>query len=235
MSPRTPSRLNWPVAPHILNPFDTNAIEEAVRMREGPLPDAEIVAVGIGNDEYEQELRTALCAGAPTARSMSACAEFVDPWNVAQILQAVVKTESPDFILMGKQAVDDDSNQAGQFLAAMLGWPQATFASKIELLDDQCAGVSRETDGGIEVIVVKLPAVFTADLRLNEPRYASLPAIMKAKRKPIDSVTLEQLGVTLDPRIEVLEMCAVTSDRTCQRVASVDELVAKLKDEAKVI
>ena len=165
-------------------------------------------------------------------------AEPLDPWNVAVTLAAVVRRENADFVLMGKQAIDDDSNQAGQFLAALLDWPQATFASKIELENAPApatARVDRETDAGIETVSVKLPAVITADLRLNEPRYASLPSIIKARKKPIEFIAAEELGVTLEPRVELVHLEIASSERTCVRVKDVAELVHRLRHEAKVV
>jgi electron transfer flavoprotein beta subunit len=218
--------------PYIMNPFDAIALEEAVRIRETGR-DAEIVAIGIGSDDYKQQLRTALAMGADRALLVE-CPLAPDPWNVARILRAVVQREQPDLLLMGKQAVDDDASQAGQMLAAILDWPQATFASQIELVDD-VATVERETDDGIEMVRVRLPAVITADLRLNEPRYASLPSIMRARKKPIEQLTLDELDIQLEPRIEVLALHAVTSQRSCRKVNSADELLAALRDQVKVI
>lgn len=217
---------------YMLNPFDAIALEEALRIREGSFADAEIVAVGIGNDGYEQELRTTLAMGADRAVLVE-CNDFLDPWNVARILESLSRQEQPNLIVMGKQAVDDDSNQAGQFLAALLDWPQATFASKMEFTD---AGlrVARETDQGIEVLTTTLPAVVTVDLRLNEPRYASLPSILKAKKKTIDRISLAELGVTLEPRVRLISMTTVQSERNCVKVGSVDELIETLQ-ENKII
>lgn len=218
---------------YVINPFDTIALEEAVRIRENNDNDTEIVAVGIGTDDYEKELRTALAVGADRAILVSSD-QSLDPWNVSTILEAVVKKEAPDFVIMGKQAVDDDSNQTGQFLAARLDWPQATFASEV-VFETGKLRVKRESDQGVETIRVSLPAVISCDLRLNEPRYASLPAIMKARRKPIDTVSLDELGVVVEPKLEVLSMETVSTARECQFVESVDELITKLRDEAKVL
>ena len=213
--------------PHVVNYFDAIALEEAVRIREqSETDDVEVVAVGIGGADYQEQLRTALAVGADRA-VLVAAPEPLDPWNVATVLASTVKKEQPSFVLMGKQAVDDDSNQAGQFLAAQLNWPQATFASKIQL-QEGTAEVSRETDQGIEVVTVELPAVITVDLRLNEPRYASLPSILKAKKKPIEEVSAEELGVTLQARVRVLRTCVEESQRKCIRVANVQELMAAL-------
>jgi electron transfer flavoprotein beta subunit len=219
--------------PFVINPFDAIAVEEALRLKEDSQEDVEVVAIGIGSDEYESELRTALAMGADRA-TLIECAEPLDPWNVARILCEAVKIEVPDLIMMGKQAVDDDANQVGQFLAALLDWPQATFASKLDFID-QGLRVSRETDAGIEVVAVGLPAVITADLRLNEPRYASLPSILKARKKTIERIDFQQFGLTIEPRIQVLKMEASSIGRNCVRVNDVAELLNRLQDEAKVI
>lgn len=227
------SRLEIDHLPFVINPFDAIALEEAVRIREQSSSDVEVVAVGIGAAEYEEQLRSAIAVGATRAVRI-ACDEEPDPWNVACVLKAFVGQESPDFVLMGKQAVDDDSNQAGQFLAAQLGWPQATFASQVEITDNGLR-VHRETDAGIEVVSVSLPAIITADLRLNEPRYASLPAIMRARKKQIEVVDLETLGVELEPRVRVLGIRTEQSSRTCTQVDSVDQLLERLRGEADVL
>ena len=212
----------------ILNPFDAIAVEEALRIRETALPDAEIIAVSIAPAEGETDLRTALAMGADRALLIEHNGPL-DPWNVARLLVAVIERESPGLVLMGKQAVDDDANQTGQFLAAQLGWPQATFASEIEFVDDGLR-VHRETDLGIEVIRTTLPAVVTADLRLNEPRYASLPSILKAKKKTIDHTTPVELGITLEPRVRLLDMELINSQRNCVKVNSATELLEKLRE-----
>jgi electron transfer flavoprotein beta subunit len=219
--------------PYVVNPFDAIAVEEALRIRESKTDQVEVVAVGIGSDEYESELRTSLAMGADRAILVE-CVDALDPWNVARILLAVVHRETPDLVLMGKQAVDDDANQTGQFLAALLDWPQATFASKLEL-GDQRLRVSRETDAGIEVVSVSLPAVVTTDLRLNEPRYASLPSILKARKKSIERINLDELEFTSELRIEILKMESASTKRDCVRVADVDELLSRLRDETTVI
>ncbi|XAL98324.1 electron transfer flavoprotein subunit beta/FixA family protein [Phycisphaeraceae bacterium D3-23] len=216
----------------VANPFDLIALEEALRLRENDGA-IEVVTVGIGVEDYEKELRTTLAMGADRAILVEADAEL-DPWNVASALKAVVTRERPDLVLMGKQAVDDDSNQAGQFLAAMLDWPQATFISKIALADG-AATIDRETDAGIESASLKLPAVVTVDLRLNEPRYASMLQIMKAKKKPIERIALSDLGLAVEPRIEMVGVEVLSSKRNCQMLSSVDELIQKLRDEAQVI
>ena len=219
--------------PFVINPFDAIAVEEALRIGESSDEDVEVIAVGIGEEKYETELRTALAMGADRA-VLVCCDATLDPWNVARILCAMVAREEPDLILMGKQAVDDDANQTGQFTAALLDWPQATFASKIELAD-RTATVSRETDHGIEVVRVELPAVITTDLRLNEPRYASLPSILKARKKPIERIDVMELDVVIDPRIEILSMQSSATGRRCEIVADADALVDRLRNEVKVI
>jgi len=216
----------------ILNPFDAIAVEEALRIRETTHPSAEIVAVSIAPAEGEADLRTALAMGADRAVLIEHEAPL-DPWNVARLLAAVVEREQPALVLMGKQAVDDDANQTGQFLAAQLGWPQATFASQIEFTDGGLR-VHRETDLGIEIIRVALPAVITADLRLNEPRYASLPSILKARKKPTERTTATELGVKPELRVRLLAMELVDSQRNCEKVTSASDLILKLR-EAEVI
>jgi electron transfer flavoprotein beta subunit len=221
----------------LLNPFDAIALEEALRLRERLGQSIDVLAVGIGVVAYETQLRTALAMGADRALLIE-CEPAPDPWNVARVLAAIVSRERPDLVLMGKQAVDDDSNQAGQFLAALLDWPQATFASSIELRGDgpgAVVRVTRETDAGLEIVRVRLPAVITADLRLNEPRYASLPSIMKARKKPLERLALKDLGITLEPRLEILHLEQSASKRSCVRVKGVEELVRRLRDEAKVL
>jgi len=216
----------------ILNPFDAIAVEEALRIRETVQPDAEIIAVSIAPAEGEADLRTALAMGADRALLIEHNGPL-DPWNVARLLVVVIERESPDLVLMGKQAVDDDANQTGQFLAAQLGWPQATFASEIEFVNDGLR-VHRETDLGIEVIRTTLPAVVTADLRLNEPRYASLPSILKAKKKTIDHTTPVELGITLEPRMRIVDMELINSQRNCVKVSSAIELLEKFREKEVV-
>jgi electron transfer flavoprotein beta subunit len=214
--------------PFVINPFDAIALEEAVRLSENHADQAiEVVAVGVGDAGYDQQLRTALAMGADRVIRVD-CTAALDPWNVARLLAAVVGREAPQLVIMGKQAVDDDANQTGQMLAALLDWPQATFASRVELLAGEIR-VSRETDNGIEVVRLPLPAVVTADLRLNEPRYASMASIMKAKKKPLDVVTDAELGVAVDPRVEVLRYHSSEARRRCERVASVDDLAERLQ------
>jgi electron transfer flavoprotein beta subunit len=214
---------------YVPNPFDLIAVEEALVIKEREEEEVEIVTVGIGSEDYEKELRTTLAMGADRALLVETN-ERMDPWSVALALEKVVEREEPDFVLMGKQAIDDDSNQAGQFLAARLGWSQATFIASLEL-SDAGALVERETDTGLESVQVDLPAVFTVDLRLNEPRYASMPQIMKARRLPFETVSLTELGVTVEPRIEVVGFEVPSADRTCRFVETADELLACLREE----
>jgi electron transfer flavoprotein beta subunit len=215
-----------------MNPFCEIAVEEAVRIveRDGS---GEIVAVSIGGPQCQEILRTALAIGADRAILVETTLE-TQPLGVARVLKAIVEKESPDLVILGKQAIDDDNNQTGQMLAALLGWPQGTFASRIEF-DGGRAAVTREIDGGLETVSLKLPAVVTTDLRLNEPRYVKLPNIMKAKKKPLDTMTPEQLGVDLESRLKVLKVEEPPARKGGVRVSSVQELVEKLRNEAKVI
>jgi len=215
-----------------MNPFDEIAVEQAVRLKEAGTA-TEIVAVSIGPTQSQETIRTALAMGADRGILVEADAD-VEPLAVAKILKAIVEKESPELVLLGKQAIDDDSNQTGQMLAALMGWPQATFASKVEMKDGSM-DVTREVDGGLETINVKLPAALTVDLRLNEPRYASLPNIMKAKKKPIDTMSPADLGVETAKRLEVLKVVEPEKRQGGAKVESVAELVDKLKNEAKVI
>ena len=215
-----------------MNPFDEIAVEEAVRIKERGEAD-EIVAVSIGSSKAQDTLRTALAMGADRAILVKTD-QSVEPLAVAKLLQRVAENEEPDLIILGKQAIDDDCNQAGQMLAGLLGWPQGTFASKIELNGDKVK-VVREIDGGLETIVLERPAVVTTDLRLNEPRYASLPNIMKAKKKPIDETTAETLGVDIAPRLKVLSIAEPKGREAGIKVDSVAALVDKLKNEAGVL
>jgi electron transfer flavoprotein beta subunit len=218
--------------PFVVNPFDAIALEEGVRIVEKLGDDSEVIAVGIGEADYVQQLRTALAMGATRAICVE-CDWPLEPWNVARLLKEIVLREKPDLVLMGKQAVDDDANQTGQFLAALLDWPQATFASRIELLAGEIR-VDRETDHGIETLRLPLPAVVTTDLRLNEPRYASMAGIMKAKKKPLDVIPAEELGVALEPRVEVLRYHSSETVRRGERLRSVDELVERLRQDIGV-
>ena len=217
-----------------MNPFDEIAVEEAVRIKEKGGAE-EVVAVSIGAAKAQDTLRTAMAIGADRAIHVTVGDDVrVEPLAVAKLLKALVDEEKPDLVILGKQAIDDDSNQTGQMLAALLGWPQGTFASKVELSDGQVA-VTREVDGGLETIGLKLPAVITTDLRLNEPRYPTLPNIMKAKKKPLDTKKPDELGVDITPRLEVLNTAEPAKREAGVRVESVSELVDKLKSEAGVL
>jgi len=215
-----------------MNPFCEIAVEQAVRMKEAGSV-TEIVAVSIGGPQCQETLRTALAMGADRAIHVETDVEL-QPLAVAKLLRAVVEREQPGLVILGKQAIDDDSNQTGQMLAALLGWPQGTFASKLEFTGEQLE-VTREVDAGLERIVLKLPAVVTSDLRLNEPRYASLPNIMKAKRKPIDQLTPADLGVDVAPRLKTLRVEEPAKRHAGVKVGSIEELIDKLRGEAKVI
>jgi electron transfer flavoprotein beta subunit len=214
-----------------MNPFDEIAVEEALRLKEAGKA-TEIVAVSIGPAQASETIRTALAMGAD--RGILVKAEgTVEPLAVAKILKAVVEAEKPGLVIMGKQAIDDDSNQTGQMLAALLGWPQGTFASKLAIEGDSIS-VTREVDGGLQTLKLKAPAIVTTDLRLNEPRYASLPNIMKAKKKPIDEKTPDALGVDIKPRLEVVKTSEPPGRKSGVKVASVAELVGKLKDAGAI-
>jgi len=215
-----------------MNPFDEIAVEEAVRMKEAGKAE-EIVAVSLGVQQCQETIRTALAMGADRGIHVKTDDEL-QPLAVAKLLKAIADKESPDLIILGKQAIDDDANQTGQMLAALLDWPQATFVSAIEM-GDGSARVTREVDDGLEIIEVKTPAIVTVDLRLNEPRYASLPNIMKAKKKPIDEMAPADLGVDIAPRLETLRVEEPPTRQAGVMVESVAKLVDKLKNEAKVI
>jgi len=215
-----------------MNPFDEIAVEEAVRMKEAGKAE-EIVAVSLGVQQCQETIRTALAMGADRGIHVKTDDEL-QPLAVAKLLKAIADKESPDLIILGKQAIDDDANQTGQMLAALLDWPQATFVSAIKM-GDGSARVTREVDDGLEIIEVKTPAIVTVDLRLNEPRYASLPNIMKAKKKPIDEMAPADLGVDIAPRLETLRVEEPPTRQAGVMVESVAELVDKLKNEAKVI
>jgi electron transfer flavoprotein beta subunit len=215
-----------------MNPFCEIAVEQAVRMKEAGIV-TEIVAVSIGVTQCQETLRTAMAMGADRGILVETDAE-VQPLAVAKALKAIVAKESPKLVIMGKQAIDDDSNQSGQMLAALLGWPQATFISKVAVNGDS-ADVTREIDGGLEKLTIKLPAVVTTDLRLNEPRYVTLPNIMKAKKKPLEVVKPDALGVDMAPRLTTLKVQEPPKRGAGVKVADVKELVAKLKNEAKII
>ncbi|MEO8303922.1 MAG: electron transfer flavoprotein subunit beta/FixA family protein [Betaproteobacteria bacterium] len=215
-----------------MNPFDEIAIEEAVRLKEKGIA-TEIVAVSCGLAACQETLRTGLALGADRAILVETDVDL-QPLAVAKLLQAVVAKEQPKLVILGKQAIDDDANQTGQMLAALLGWPQGTYASKIDIAGGR-ATIKREVDGGLETIEISLPAIVTADLRLNEPRYATLPNIMKAKKKPMETVTPAALGVDVTPRLTTLKVVEPPKRKGGGKVADVAELVAKLRNEAKVI
>jgi electron transfer flavoprotein beta subunit len=215
-----------------MNPFDEIAVEEAIRLKEAGKA-TEIVAVSIGPQQASETIRTALAMGAD--RGILVKAEgAVEPLAVAKILKAVIDAEKPGLVILGKQAIDDDSNQTGQMLAALLGWAQGTFASKIAI-DGDSVTVTREVDGGLQTVKLKAPVIVTTDLRLNEPRYASLPNIMKAKKKPIEDKTPESYGVDIKPRLQVLKTTEPPGRKSGVKVASVADLVSKLKNEAGVL
>ena len=214
------------------NPPDDNAIEEAVKIKESGKA-TEIVAVTVGEEKAQETVRKALAVGAD--RGVHVKTEgTLEPLAVSKIIQKIVEKENPDLIFMGKQAIDDDCNQTGQMLSALLNWPQATFASKIEV-KDKSLEVTREIDEGLETIEINIPAIVTCDLRLNEPRYASLPNIMKAKKKPIEEINVSDLGIDITPRVELLKVEEPPKRKAGIKVANVAELVQKLKNEAKVL
>ncbi len=215
-----------------MNPCDAIAVEQALRIKEAGQAE-EVVLVSVGPQQAQETIRTGLAMGADRGIHIEA-GQDVEPLAVAKLLKAVVGKENPSLVLCGKQAIDDDSNQTAQMLSALLGWSQATFASGVELAGDK-AKIIREVDGGLEHIEVSMPAVISVDLRLNEPRYASLPNIMKAKKKPIDSLGVDELGVDITPRLTVLKVEEPEARQAGIKVASVSELVDKLKNEAKVI
>jgi electron transfer flavoprotein beta subunit len=215
-----------------MNPFDEIAVEEAVRMKEAGTA-TEIVAVSLGTSACQETIRYAMALGADRGILVQTDQEL-EPLAVAKLLKAVAERENPDLIILGKQAIDDDCNQTGQMLAALLDWPQGTFASKVALGDGEMQ-VTREIDGGLETVKVSLPAVVTTDLRLNEPRYAKLPNIMKAKKKPLDVIDAASTGVDLTPRLVTLKVTEPSGRKAGIRVGSVAELVEKLRNEAKVI
>ena len=215
-----------------MNPFDEIAVEEAIRLKEAGKA-TEIVCASIGAAQSAETIRTALAMGAD--RGILVKAEgAVEPLAIAKILKAIAEAEKPGLIIMGKQAIDDDCNQTGQMLAALLGWPQGTFASKVTLDGDEVT-VTREVDGGLQTVKLKTPAIVTTDLRLNEPRYASLPNIMKAKKKPIEEKTATDYGVDIKPRLEVIKTAEPPVRKAGAKVGSVAELVGKLKNEAGIL
>jgi electron transfer flavoprotein beta subunit len=215
-----------------MNPFDEIAVEEAVRQKEAGVV-SEIIAVSCGPAACQETLRTALAIGADRAVLVE-CATELQPLAVAKLLRALVAREQPALVILGKQAIDDDCNQTGQMLAALLGWPQATFASKLAIEGDR-AVVTREVDGGLETVSIRLPAVVSTDLRLNEPRYVTLPNIMKAKKKALDTVSPETLGVDVRPRVQTLRVDEPAKRKAGVKLADVQALVDKLRNEAKVI
>ncbi len=215
-----------------MNPFDEIAVEEAMRLKEAGVA-TEVVAVSCGTQACQETLRTALALGADRAILVETDAEL-QPLAVAKLLKAIAAKESPQLVVMGKQAIDDDNNQTGQMLAALLGWPQATFASKVKVEGSQ-AQVTREVDGGLETVSIKLPAVVTTDLRLNEPRYVTLPNIMKAKKKPLQTLKPDALGVDVAPRLATLKVEEPPKRKGGVKLQDAKTLVEKLKNEAKVI
>lgn len=215
-----------------MNPFDENAIEEALRMKENGVA-SEVIAVSIGNSKAQETLRTALAMGADRAIHIESDQQ-VEPLGVAKLLKHVVDQESPEVVILGKQAIDDDSNQTGQMLAAMLNWPQGSFASRAQF-DGLQLTLTRETDNGLETLGITLPAIITTDLRLNEPRYPKLPDIMKAKRKPIDKIEASELDIDIAPRLEVLNVSEPPEREPGIKVANAAELLDKLKNEAGIL
>jgi len=215
-----------------MNPFDEIAVEQALRLKEAGGAE-EVVVVSIGPAQNQETIRTALAMGADRGIHIEASHD-IEPLAVAKLLKAVVERETPGLALVGKQAIDDDCNQTGQMLAALLGWAQGTFVSALEVAGDK-AKIVREVDGGLEHLEIKMPAIVSVDLRLNEPRYASLPNIMKAKKKPLDSLTVDELGVDISPRLTIVKVEEPAAREAGIKVADVKELVEKLKNEAKVI
>ena len=215
-----------------MNPFDEIAVEQALRLKEAGGAE-EVVVVSIGPAQNQETIRTALAMGADRGIHIEASHD-IEPLAVAKLLKAVVERETPSLALVGKQAIDDDCNQTGQMLAALLGWAQGTFVSALEVAGDK-AKIVREVDGGLEHLEIQMPAIVSVDLRLNEPRYASLPNIMKAKKKPLDSLTVDELGVDISPRLTIVKVEEPAAREAGIKVADVKELVEKLKNEAKVI
>ena len=215
-----------------MNPFDEIAVEEALRLKEKGIA-TEVIAISIGSTQVQETIRNALAMGADSGIFVEAT-NNLEPINVAKIISSIAKKENIHLLILGKQAIDDDMNATGQMIAALLGWPQATFASKIDISDEK-AIVSREVDGGIENIEVSLPAVISTDLRLNEPRYASLPNIMKAKKKPINQIQVDELNLKIEQRLEILRVEEPAKRQSGIMLKTVDEVVDKLKNEAKVI
>jgi electron transfer flavoprotein beta subunit len=216
----------------VINPFDEIAIEEALRIKEKQ-GSGEVTLISVGQQNWQEQLRTGLAMGADRAILVRAD-QPLDTLAIARIMAKVVSDEKPELVIIGKQAIDDDSNQVGQMLAEMLGWPQATFASKVEIVGEKCT-VVREADGGLETVAFPLPAVITTDLRLNEPRYASLPGIMKARKKPFNEIPVDSLGVDLAPKLKIKTLKAPEKRQAGRKVGSVAELVLVLHTDAKVI
>jgi electron transfer flavoprotein beta subunit len=215
-----------------MNPFDEIAVEEGIRLKEAGTAE-ELIAVSIGTSQSQETIRTALAMGADRGILVETDVA-VEPLGVAKLLKAIIDKEGPDLVIVGKQAIDDDSNQTAQMLAALMGWPQGTFVSKLSFEDGK-ARATREVDGGLETVLLDMPTVISVDLRLNEPRYASLPNIMKAKKKPIDTLSPDDLGVDVTPRLSILKVVEPPPRATGVMVADVAELVDKLRNEAKVI
>ena len=215
-----------------MNPFDEIAVEQALRLKEAGGAE-EVVVISIGPAQNQETIRTALAMGADRGIHIESSHD-IEPLAVAKLLKAVVERETPGLVLVGKQAIDDDCNQTGQMLAALLGWAQGTFVSALEVAGDK-AKIVREVDGGLEHLEIQMPAIVSVDLRLNEPRYASLPNIMKAKKKPLDSLTVDELGVDISPRLTIVKVEEPAAREAGIKVADVKELVEKLKNEAKVI
>ena len=217
-----------------MNPFDEIAVEEAVRMKEKGLVN-EIIILSVGTDKSQETIRSALAMGGDRGILIKTDNDQIEPLNVGKIIKEISKKENPDLIIMGKQAIDDDCNQTGQIVATLLGYPQATFASEIKKNDDNTIDVTREVDGGLETIRINIPCVITTDLRLNEPRYASLPNIMKAKQKKIETLEIESFGIDIKNRLDLLEVNEPPDRKPGIKVEDVESLVDKLKNEAKIL
>ena len=217
-----------------MNPFDEIAVEEAVRMKEKGLVN-EIIVLSVGTDKSQETIRSALAMGGDRGILIKTDNDQIEPLNVGKIIKEISKKENPDLIIMGKQAIDDDCNQTGQIVATLLGYPQATFASELKKNDDNTIDVTREVDGGLETIRINIPCVITTDLRLNEPRYASLPNIMKAKQKKIETIEIESFGINIKNRLDLLEVSEPPDRKPGVKVEDVESLVDKLKNEAKIL
>ncbi len=217
-----------------MNPFDEIAVEEAVRMKEKGLVN-EIIILSVGTDKSQETIRSALAMGGDRGILIKTDNDQIEPLNVGKIIKEISKKENPDLIIMGKQAIDDDCNQTGQIVATLLGYPQATFASELKKNDDNTIDVTREVDGGLETIRINIPCVITTDLRLNEPRYASLPNIMKAKQKKIETIEIESFGINIKNRLDLLEVSEPPDRKPGVKVEDVESLVDKLKNEAKIL